>query len=108
MWVNWEAMGRKYRKLVPFCGSRRDLNYLIGEMIGELSAGHTYVWGGDIPEDAEDVPIGYLGAAFAVDPGANYYRIDHIFAGTSWDERERSPLAGPGCPITSRQASMTS
>ncbi|MFH2001890.1 MAG: hypothetical protein ABIK28_19575, partial [Planctomycetota bacterium] len=35
--VDWKAVGRKYRALVPFCGNRADLTYLIGEMIGEIN-----------------------------------------------------------------------
>ena len=97
--VDWEAIGDKYRKLIPFCGNRNDLNYLIGEMIGELNAGHTYVFGGDIADDAKSVPIGMLGAEFEAEPGVDYYRIAHIIPGTSWDDRERSPLTEPGCPI---------
>ena len=34
-------------KLLPLVGSREDLNYLIGEMLGEISNSHTYVGGGD-------------------------------------------------------------
>ena len=97
--VDWRAMGEKYRKLVSYCGNRDDLNYLIGEMIGELNAGHTYVFGGDIPEEAKEVPVGLLGAEFTAEPGAGYYRITHIIPSTPWNERERSPLDHPGCPI---------
>ena len=46
--LDWPAIGDKYRKFVPYCGNRSDLNYLIGEMIAELNIGHTYVWGGDL------------------------------------------------------------
>ncbi len=97
--VDWEAIGDKYRKLIPYCGNRSDLNYLIGEMIGELNAGHTYVGGGDVEDNAKSVPIGRLGVDFTIEPGADYYRIDHIIPGTPWDPSERSPLAEPGCPI---------
>lgn len=95
--VDWEAMREKYRKFVPFCGNRSDLNYLIGEMIGELNIGHTYVWGGDLESDADRVNVGLLGARFA--PAGNYYRVIRILPGESWDPSLRSPLAEPGCPI---------
>ena len=39
--------GRRMRSSCRCVGSRGDLNYLIGEMLGELSNSHTYVGGGD-------------------------------------------------------------
>lgn len=97
--VDWAAMGEKCRKFVPYCGNRSDLNYLIGEMIGELNAGHTYVWGGDVDNKAKRVATGLLGVDFVAEPGANYYRIAHIIPGISWNDRGRSPLTELGCPI---------
>ena len=97
--VDWAATGEKYRKLIPHCANRNDLRYLIGEMIAELNIGHTYSFGGDIADNSKSVPTGYLGAEFSVERGSDYYRISHIIPGTSWVERERSPLDEPGCPI---------
>ena len=59
-----------YRKFVPFCGNRRDLTYLIGEMIGELSTSHAYVGGGDLPQ-VQRIDIGLLGVMLK-DFGYNY------------------------------------
>src|SRR2546430_11015035 len=50
---------------------RSDLNYLIGEMISELSTSHTYVGGGDQPQWTH-VNVGMLGADF--EPDGAYYR----------------------------------
>lgn len=97
--VDWEAIGEKYRRFVPHCGNRSDLNYLIGEMIAELNAGHTYVGGGDYEERGERIPTGLLGVDFDTPPGAAYHRIAHIVPGNNWDESERSPLYRPDCPI---------
>ncbi len=97
--LDWAANGEKYRRLVSYCGNRSDLNYLIGEMIGELNAGHTYVFGGDTQNDAKRVSVGLLGADLESPPQAKYHRISHIIPGAPWDEDEQSPLAQPGCPI---------
>ncbi len=97
--VDWAAMREKYIKLVPHCGTRSDLNYLIGEMISELNIGHTYVYGGDIEQGGKPAPTGLLGADFAAEAGADFYRIAHVIPGTPWNPEERSPLAEPGCPI---------
>jgi len=97
--VDWNAMREKYGRFVPFCGNRGDLNYLIGEMIAELSIGHTYVWGGDLEDTDYHVPTGLLGAELATEKDSPFYRIAHIIPGTPGDPRERSPLDEPGCPI---------
>jgi len=97
--LDWTATGEKYRKFVPFCGNRSDLNYLIGEMIAELNIGHTYVSGGDLERMGRRVRTGLLGAEFAAEPGARYYRIARIIPGTPGSEQERSPFDEPGCPI---------
>ena len=47
---NWEQIGKRYEALLPWVAHRSDLNYLIGEMIAELSTSHTYVGGGDQPQ----------------------------------------------------------
>jgi tricorn protease len=95
--VDWQAMHDKYSKFVPECGKRSDLNYLIGELIGELNIGHTYIFGGTFERGAPRVRTGLLGADFTA--GDNFYRFERIVPGVNWDPREQSPLAVPGCPI---------
>ena len=51
--LDWKAIGERYRQLVPYVAHRADLNYILGELIGELSTSHTYVGGGDMPRGAE-------------------------------------------------------
>jgi tricorn protease len=97
--LDWKAVGEQYRRFVPFCGTRGDLNYLIGEMIAELNIGHTYVYGGDLESGGRRVSTGLLGAEFAIEPGARYYRIARIIPGTPGNPDERSPLDEPGCPV---------
>lgn len=97
--VDWAAVGDKYRRFVASCGNRSDLNYLIGEMIGELNIGHTYVYGGDVEDGVERVEVGLFGADFELPEGASYYRIAHIVPGRNWLAAERSPLTAPGCGV---------
>jgi len=98
--VDWPATYEKYAPFVAGCGSRGDLNYLIGEMIGELNLGHTYIYGGDYGGGGDYVSAGMLGAAFTPEEGADYYRISHIVPGVSWDPAYRSPLTEPGVGVT--------
>jgi len=96
--VDWPGMKRKYGALLPYVGHRSDLTYLIGEMIGELNIGHTYVGGGDAPK-TRAVPIGLLGTDYAVDPASGRYRISRILLGQNWKESRRSPLTEPGVDV---------
>ncbi len=93
--VDWPAVREKYAALVPFVEHRADLSYLIGEMIGELGAGHTYVGGGDLPKPRR-IKLGLLGARISKDPGSGYFRIDSILKGENWQAKNRSPLTEIG------------
>jgi tricorn protease len=89
-------LGDRYEALLPWVAHRSDLNYLIGEMISELSTSHTYVGGGDAPK-VERVSVGMLAADF--EPAGGYYRITKIYPGESWNEASRAPLTEPGLKV---------
>jgi tricorn protease len=96
--VDWPAMRRKYEPLVSHVNHRIDLTYIIGEMIGELNAGHTYVGGGDYPK-AERIKLGMLGAHIVRDATSGYYRIEKILKGQNWEQNLRSPLTDIGVDV---------
>lgn len=96
--VNWEKVGEKYRKFVPYCDTRDNLNYLIGEMISELNIGHTYISGGDL-ETYKTVSAGYLGVDFVNPDKDQFPQIKRIIPSDNWDPDVYSPLFSPGCPI---------
>ena len=91
---DWPAIHDKYAVLIPYCGDRNDVNYLIGEMIGELNIGHAYTGGGDRPETPR-LKLGLLGAELERD-GSGYYKIKRILKGESWNEATISPLTEIG------------
>src|SRR3990172_2384411 len=93
--VDWPAMKKRYEVLLPYVNHRADLTYILGELIGELTTGHTYVGGGEMPK-AERVPLGLLGATLEQDSQSGYYRITNILKGQNWDQRLRSPLTEIG------------
>lgn len=95
--VDWEAIGEKYRVLVPYVNHRTDLTYLIGEMIGELSVGHAYSANGEHPSP-QRIPMGLLGARFEKD-GSGYFKITEIIEGAYWNPATRSPLTMPGVNV---------
>ena len=96
--VDWPAIRAKYAALLPYVNHRNDLTYLIGEMIGELHIGHTYVGGGDRPQ-APRIPTGLLGAELSRDPASRAYRIDRILRGENWQDSTRSPLTEIGVNV---------
>lgn len=96
--VDWKGMRDRYEPLLPHVAHRSDLTYVLGEMIGELNAGHTYVGGGDWPK-AKSVPIGLLGADYALDAASGRYRIAKVLQGQNWIEDRRSPLTEPGVAV---------
>ncbi len=92
--VDWPAMREKYGQLIPYCADRNDVNYLIGEMIGEINIGHAYVGGGDRVEP-QRIPMGMLGARIHRDK-SGYFQIDKILKGENWNDKTRSPLTEVG------------
>ncbi len=97
--VNWEAVHESYAKLVPQLGSREDLNYLIGQMISEMSNSHTYVGGGDDGDATPPSPKALLGVDWALDAATGRYRLARIYPGDNTRPDYRSPLAQPGLEV---------
>ncbi len=95
---DWPAIGEQYRQLVPHVAHRSDLNYVIGEMISELSVGHAYIAGGDY-EIPERPKVGLPGARFELDAASNRYRIARIYRGQNEEKNYRSPLTEVGVDV---------
>ena len=97
--VDWKAVRDSYRKLLPQAGSRDDLTYLIGQMIGEMGNSHTYVGGGDDGETGKAVKPGLLGVDYALDAASGRYRFQTIYPGDNTRDDYRSPLGQPGLKV---------
>lgn len=94
--VDWNEMRVRYGKLLDNCVTRWDVNFVIGELISELSSSHTYRGGGDV-DDGPVTNFGYLGVDWELSNGA--YRIKDIVADAPWDTEVRSPLLQPGVKV---------
>jgi len=95
---DWKALREEYMPEVEKVAHRSDLNYIIGEMIAELSVGHAYVEGGDFqvpPRPRVALP----GARFALDPSSGRYKIAKILRGQNEEDRYRSPLTDIGVDV---------
>ncbi|MCD7938409.1 MAG: PDZ domain-containing protein [Tannerellaceae bacterium] len=92
--VDWKAMKEKYAVFLPYVKNRLDLNYIVGEMIGELNCGHAYFNPGEMNRPAR-ISMGLLGAEVSRDK-SGFFRIEKILPGASWNNKLRSPLTEPG------------
>lgn len=93
---NWKTVYKRYAPLVPFIKHRADLNYILDQVNGELSVGHSFVRGGDFPS-LERSQVGLLGAD--ISPDKNRWIIDRIYTTESWNPGLSGPLDAPGLNI---------
>ena len=92
---DWQALREQYRPMLKYVAHRSDLNYVISEMIAELTVQHAYIDGGDFqtpPRPRSGLP----GARFELDQQAGRYRISKIFGGDNSEDIYRSPLTEVG------------
>lgn len=97
--VDWAKMRERYAKLVPYVSHRADLDYIFGELIGELNSGHTYVNWGDFRKKIKRIDTGLLGAELKADKKSGRFIIEKIYEGENWVENTRSPLTEQGIDI---------
>ena len=91
---DWQAIHDKYQPLVASATHRTDLDYVFGEMAGEMNAGHIYVNSGDQPS-VKRQENGLLGAEFKKHK-SGFFEITKVFAGENWTDARRSPLTVAG------------
>jgi tricorn protease len=96
---DWEALRKQYEPLLKYVAHRSDLNYVIGEMISELTVQHAYVEGGDfqIPPRPR---VGLPGARFELDQKSGRFKIARVFPGQNEEDIYRSPLTEIGVNVT--------
>jgi tricorn protease len=100
--LDWQAVGKRYEKYLPYVAHRRDLDYVFGLMLGELSTSHAYVY----PEPAEPgvadraAKAALLGADYERGgPGDRYVRFARVYRGSLTLEGARGPLGEPGINV---------
>jgi tricorn protease len=95
---DWQKLREKYLPQLDYVGSRADLNYVIAEMISELTVQHAYIEGGDLGLPKRPF-VALPGARFELDAKSGRYRIARIFAGQNEEEHYRSPLTEVGVDV---------
>ena len=94
--VDWDALKVRYGALLKDARTRWDVTNIQSNMQAELSAGHTYTFGGDT-EAVKTVRSGYLGVDWEL--SNNLYRIKQIIRPASWDVEVRSPFDLSGVDV---------
>lgn len=95
--ADWDAMYKKYKPFLAHVAHRSDLSYILTNLIGELTIGHSGAGGGALPR-VETVSVGLLGADYEVSDG--YYRFSKIYTGENWNPGMRAPLTAPGLNVS--------
>ncbi len=90
------ATEKEYARYLGSVAHRNDLNYLFTEMLNQLTVGHMFIRGGDIP-DPEFIPGGLLGCDYEVANGR--YRFSKIYNGENWNPDLTAPLTQPGINV---------
>ncbi len=90
------AAEMKYAPYLKGLAGRGDLNYLFDEMLGEITIGHMFMGGGDVPEP-KHVKGGLLGADYKIENGR--YRFARVYNGENWNPELRAPLTQPGVDV---------
>jgi len=94
--LNIEEAKKKYAPYLEAVAHRNDLNYLFTEMLNQLTVGHMFIFGGDIP-NPKFVPGGLLGCDYTTENGR--YRFSRIYNGENWNPNLRAPLTQPGVNV---------
>ncbi len=93
---DWDDVLARYEPLLPYVRHRSDLTYLLDQINGELSVGHSFVFGGDMPS-VDTERVGLLGADLVAADGR--WKIDRIYTFESWNPNLRAPLDRPGIKV---------
>jgi len=93
--TDWDGIRDKYLTLVDRVTTRDELSDVIGRVVGELSALHTSVRGGDTRSGDDNIRVATLGARLVREDDQGGYRIDYIYRHDPDYPDEMSPLADP-------------
>lgn len=91
--IDTREIERKYAPFFETVQSRRDLNYLFEDMLGEICIGHMFPDGGQMT-NAKYISGGLLGADYTFSNGK--YRLAKVYTGENWNPNLYAPLAQPG------------
>ncbi|MGA8599551.1 MAG: PDZ domain-containing protein [Bryobacteraceae bacterium] len=94
--LDLKAAETYYSPWVDGISSRSELTYLFNEMLGNMTVGHMFVFGGKQP-DVPKVKVGLLGADYKIENGR--YRFAKVYNGENWNPQLQAPLTQPGVNV---------
>ena len=97
--VDWPAMRQHYAPLVERVTDRAELSDILAQMVGELSALHIFVYGGDMRHGADAVLPASLGARLVRDESGGGYRVDHVYRTDPDSPDDVAPLSAYGVDV---------
>lgn len=95
--VDWNAIGKKYAAMLPWVGSRGDLQYVLGLLIGELGTGHSYLQAPPGSGASEGLSPSSLGADYEIDKG--HIKLKRILKGNNYEPGGVGPLGAVGVHV---------
>ena len=93
---DWQEVWEQYAPLMPYIRHRTDLTYLLDQLGGETSVGHSFVFGGDFPA-LDTSRVGVLGADLTATDGR--WKLSRIYTSESWNPGLIAPLSQPNLKI---------
>ena len=97
--ADWPAIRKRYAPLVDRITDRAELSDILSQMVGELSALHIFVRGGDLRRGVDNVAPASFGAQLTRDERAGGYRVAHIYRTDPDTPDELGPFLKPGVDI---------
>lgn len=94
--LDLQATSESYQPYLEGLGHRSELDALFIDMLGELTVGHLFIFGGEQPEEGV-APGGLLGADYEIANGR--YRFARVLSGENWNPDLQAPLTQPGVNV---------
>ncbi|WP_263322140.1 S41 family peptidase [Endozoicomonas sp. Mp262] len=93
--IDWKTIRDKHFPLVERVTDRDELDDLIGHIVGELGALHTFISDGDKRQGGDNIAIGFLGAELVRDSQGQYH-VGKMYRGDPDYPERLSPLQRAG------------
>jgi tricorn protease len=97
--IDWVAERARYATLVDRVTDRAELSDILAQMVGELSALHIFVYGGDFRAGVDSVLPASLGARLLRDEARGGYVVEHVFRADPDVPSALAPLSRYGVDV---------
>jgi tricorn protease len=101
--VDWPSLRERYGALIEHARTRWDVSNICSNLAAELSAGHTYTFGGDV-ERVPRLETGFLGIDWELKN--DNYLVKRVVKPAVWDTEVRSPFDHPGVDVQAGDSIM--